>query len=59
MTPVPVSDFIGTMTLSFVGVLAYRWFGPVALIVVAGIGLPALLAFSAYRFDLKTRHKPK
>ncbi|TIX46550.1 MAG: hypothetical protein E5V36_00820 [Mesorhizobium sp.] len=45
------------MTLSFVGVLAYRWFGPVALVVVAGIGLSAVLAFSAYRFDLKKRHK--
>jgi hypothetical protein len=55
MTPAPFSSFIGTMILCFVGVLAYHWFGPIALFVVGGIGFPALLAFSAYRLDLKYR----
>lgn len=43
------------MILSLVGVLAYRWFGPIALVIVGGIGLPAVLACSLYRFDLKNR----
>lgn len=55
MTPAPVSSFIVGMTLCFVGVLAYHWFGLIALFVVGAIGFPAVLAFSLYRFDLKNR----
>jgi len=43
------------MVLCFVGVLAYRWFGPIALVIVGGVGLPAVHAVSVYRDDLKDR----
>ncbi|MEP6566702.1 MAG: hypothetical protein ABJB10_16345 [Mesorhizobium sp.] len=48
-------SLVGGMILSFVGILAYRWFGPIALVIVGGIGFPIVLAVSVYRFDLKTR----
>lgn len=46
---------VGALILSVIGILAYEWFGPVALVIVGGIGFPAILAFVYYQADLETR----
>lgn len=43
------------MILSAIGILAYRWFGLIAVVIVGGIGFPALLALTFYWGDLKAR----
>jgi hypothetical protein len=48
-------SFVGALILSTIGILAYRWFGLVAVVIVGGIGFPALLALTYYWADLKTR----
>ncbi|KUM23453.1 hypothetical protein AU467_08785 [Mesorhizobium loti] len=48
-------SFVGAIILSVIGILAYQWFGLVAVIIVGGIGLPAMLALTYYWADLETR----
>ncbi|UCI19587.1 hypothetical protein FJ970_01005 [Mesorhizobium sp. B2-1-8] len=51
----PFSSFVGSMILIVIGILAYRWFGLIAVVIVGGIGYPALLALTLYWGDLKAR----
>ncbi|TPI30914.1 hypothetical protein FJW08_12390 [Mesorhizobium sp. B3-2-1] len=51
----PFSSLVGSMILSAIGILAYRWFGLIAVVIVGGIGFPALLALTFYWGDLKAR----
>lgn len=46
---------VGAAILSVIGILAYQWLGPVAVVIVGGIGFPAMMAVVYYRADLKTR----
>jgi hypothetical protein len=54
VAPRSFRTFVGTVALGFVAIQAYRWFGPIALVLVCGIGLTALLALTYYWADLET-----
>ena len=49
------ATLLGTVVVVVVGSLAFHWFGPVGIIIVGGIGFPAVLAVTYYMADLETR----
>ncbi|MDX8538804.1 hypothetical protein RFM23_14370 [Mesorhizobium abyssinicae] len=52
---VQISQVVGAIILGVIGILAYRWFGLVAIVIVGGVGFPALMAVVYYQADLETR----
>lgn len=47
--------FVGSVALGTAMLLAVFWFGPVGLVLVLSIGLPALLTLIFYWSDLEAR----
>ena len=50
-----IASALGIAIVVVLGALGYHWFGPVAVILVGGIGFPAVLALTYYLTDLETR----